>query len=396
MISIDKSKCTGCGACIQKCPNDCISMECDEYGFEYPKIDVQQCINCNACEKVCQQYTVKNMTKSVQRAYAAVNESAIDLYLESSGGAFGAIAKKILEKSGIVYGCAIMNGIDVKHIRVTSLENLKLLYGSKYVYSTTGDTFSKVKDDLEKGKIVLYSGTPCQISGLKLFLQKNYDNLYTVDIVCHGVPSQYHFKKMLDWIGTKHNIKIVDVLFRTKDKKKAKGTYSGAIVSDDGKHIKYAYYDYYYYFYYLMGLISRENCYQCQFANLNRPGDITIGDFWGVEGFKLDLDISRGCSLVITNSVKGNELLQESGINKQEVPLDAAIKNNKQLSSPVDKPEARMKILNKMKILTTGQLQTDFLKSYKRQRLLCRLKYLIPSSVKTVIQRIRYRNVLKG
>lgn len=393
MIIIDKQRCTACGACVQSCPKKCITMEHDEEGFWFPKINEQECTNCGKCNKVCQLINIDiESRKFQQRAYAVVNKSRRDLLEESSGGAFGALAKNILSCGGIIYGCTI-NGFEAKHIRISSLDELNTLFGSKYIQSNTYNTYFEAKSDLDNGLPVLYSGTPCQIVGLKCYLGKNYENLLLVDIVCHGVPSDYQFAKMMEWIEKKNNIKIDDIKFRDKSKK---GTYSGLIISEDGRKIDYAYFDYYFYYYYLHGLISRQSCYQCQYANLDRKSDITIGDFWGVEGFQLKLDISKGCSLVIVNTQKGQEYLDKTDVNIEEISLNSAVKINEQLLHPVAIPKTRNTINHQMVICSAEENQRIFLRKYFFCRMICKVKYSLPKRLIGLVQKVRYGNFQKN
>ena len=196
MIKIDFEHCTGCEACIQICPQKCISTQQGEFDFLYPVVDEDRCIDCHLCEKVCP------IDKDVsapedQKASAAVNKDKKVLVNSTSGAAFSALSDHVLGQNGVVYGCA-MDGMKVHHVRIDNLRNLKRLRGSKYVQSRIGNVFKEAEADLQEGRKVLFSGTPCQIAGLKYYLRKEYENLITVDIVCHGVGSQAYFDKFLD------------------------------------------------------------------------------------------------------------------------------------------------------------------------------------------------------
>ena len=189
MFAINYENCTGCGACIQRCPKQCISWTTKEFDFRYPQVDEAACINCGLCEKVCP--IDKELKEPIaQKAYAAVHKDSSVLEKSTSGGAFTALADTIFAQGGVVYGAAMLNGMQVKHIRTENKTAFAVLRSSKYLQSDTGTTYQMVEQDLKQGKVVLYSGTPCQIDGLKCFLRKEYENLYTADIVCHGVGSQ--------------------------------------------------------------------------------------------------------------------------------------------------------------------------------------------------------------
>lgn len=214
MIKVDYEHCTGCGACVQKCPKNCISWEEEKLGFLYPSVDVEKCINCGLCESVCpigQDITALEN----QKAYAVVHEKANVLLTSTSGGAFSVLADYVLSQDGVVYGASMDDNLQVEHIRIAAIEELDKLKGSKYVQSTTGETFKQAETDLKAGKEVLYVGTPCQIAGLHRFLSREYDNLITADIVCHGVGSQAYFDRFVQYLENCHG-KITDIQFRMK------------------------------------------------------------------------------------------------------------------------------------------------------------------------------------
>ena len=215
MLTVDFEKCTGCGACVQRCPKQCISWVQREFGFRYPQIDKEACINCGLCEKVC---PIDKMVEApvAQKAYAAVHRNSEVLAKSTSGGAFTAIADVIFAQGGIIYGAAMMDDMQVKHIRASSKDEIELLRSSKYLQSDTGTTYQMAEHDLKQGKEVLYSGTPCQIDGLNNFLGKDYENLYTIDIVCHGVGSQAYFDKYMDFARERYG-KIKALRFRSKE-----------------------------------------------------------------------------------------------------------------------------------------------------------------------------------
>lgn len=197
MLNIDYEHCSGCGACVQKCPKGCIAWEKGELGFQYPVIASDICINCHLCESVCPIGKALDAPE-IQVVSALVNKNADILSHSTSGGAFTAIAENVLKQEGIVYGCSMEEGFQVRHIRVTEVAGLEKLRGSKYVQSDTGETFKLAEQDLKAGRRVLFSGTPCQIEGFKRFLGKAYENLLTIDIVCHGVGSQVILTNLMD------------------------------------------------------------------------------------------------------------------------------------------------------------------------------------------------------
>ena len=215
MITMDKN-CTACGACVQKCPKACITMQEDENGFLFPKVDKEKCVGCGLCEKVCH-LNINASNDKTKTAVACVHRSEEVLKRSTSGGAFSAIAERIFACKGIVYGCGYVTPTQPQHIRIERQDDMKKLRGSKYVQSTIENAYRQVFDDLRADKLVFFTGTPCQVAGLKAFLGKPYDNLITADIICHGVPSAAYFKKFVDWYEEKHQCKVIDFDFVTTD-----------------------------------------------------------------------------------------------------------------------------------------------------------------------------------
>lgn len=386
MLTVDFEKCTGCGACVQRCPKQCISWVQREFGFRYPQIDKEACINCGLCEKVC---PIDKMVEApvAQKAYAAVHRNSEVLAKSTSGGAFTAIADVIFAQGGIIYGAAMMDDMQVKHIRASSKDEIELLRSSKYLQSDTGTTYQMAEHDLKQGKEVLYSGTPCQIDGLNNFLGKDYENLYTIDIVCHGVGSQAYFDKYMDFARERYG-KIKALRFRSKEY--AGWSCGGVVVVDSSdclKQIPYWDFDNYYYSYFLSGDIYRKSCYTCKYANTKRVGDFSLGDYWGVEKLHLTLNTQGGCSLLLINSDKGNRLLQSiQSLILQETSVDSAVKQNEQLKAPSKLPATRKDRILEYEGMTGIQIQKNYLKNYKKRYLKGRLKSMIPYKVKLIIR----------
>ena len=299
MINIkDKSKCCGCSACMNKCPKDAITMVEDEYGFKYPQVDMEKCINCGLCEKVCpynNEYDKKQVfEKSI--AYGGWNTDENIRAISTSGGVFTSIAKYIIEKNGVVCGAIYDKELNVVHDIVDNLDDLKKMNGSKYVQSDMKDNFRKIKEKLEKGVYVLFSGTPCQVSGLNSFLGKEYDNLYTCDIVCHGVPSPKVFEKYKKELEKENNSKLVNLNFR--DKVSGWQGYSLSTKFDNNKSFSINAQKTSYMKAFLSDIDLRESCPTCKFAKLPRYADFTLGDFWGVDESYPDLNPdNKGTSL---------------------------------------------------------------------------------------------------
>lgn len=389
MIS-STSACTGCNACVQKCPRGCITLEENKYGFLYPKIDKTKCISCNLCDEVCH---LKNYTlpKTMPTVYAAAHQNGDIVLKSTSGGAFSAIAEKILSAGGVVYGCAYDRNLKPSHIRVDNAGCLNLLYGSKYVQSDINNCYNEILKDLKEKRAVFFTGTPCQVAGLKTFLGKDYGNLFTADLICHGVPSYAYFRKFINWLEEKDNCRVLDYNFRSKDNKgwSLSGTYT--IEKNDKKRVKKVFYfDNYYYHYFLNGDIYRESCYDCKFANIHRPGDFTLGDLWGVEKIKINFNIKNGCSLLFVNSTKGANLLKDVNIELQEIPIDFALQNNEQLHIPSKKTSCRKEILEEYSSCTAEQIQSIYRKKYRKKRLIATIKNIVPQKMRKVLLSLRY------
>lgn len=325
-----KEKCTGCFACYNICPKNAIEMYEDELGYIYPSINNDKCINCNLCKKVCP--VLNNVQKNKSRqALAMWNNNKIFRQQSTSGGIASTLYEYILKKGGIIYGCTNSVEDKFKFIRVDNIKDLYLVRGSKYVHSYINNQFRNVKRDLEENKEVMFIGTPCQVAGLRKFLRKQYDNLYLADIICHGVPSQ---RILRDELKEKINeIKDIRVNFREDNKYKMK------VIDKNGNEILNEGIDKNFYLLaFQKSLFSRENCYQCEYANINRVGDLTLGDFWGINKDEKNYIIEEkyGISLCLINTDKGEKLISKikDKCYLEERNMEEAILGNTQLREP--------------------------------------------------------------
>lgn len=390
MIKFD-NKCTACGACAQICPKHCISFEAADLGTLYPKINEDICVNCGMCENVCPIH-IELKQPSNQKAFAVVHNDSKILLGSSSGGFFSALAQLIIGQNGIVYGCAFDKNMNPVTIGVDSVEELYKLRGSKYVQSDTTSAFIKVKTDLLEGRPVLFTGTPCQVAGLKSFLGKPYDHLICVDLICHGVPSSQYFLDYLHHLEHKTGSKIQGFNFRDKRTKGwgLSGTYEGTREGTCEKYThKLFYFQSYYYSYFLHGETYRESCYSCKYASLNRVGDFTMGDLWGAEGMRLPFSVEGGCSLVIANSIKAQELLNALEIQYAEVPLEVAVRYNQQLQTPSECPRHREDRIKEYKVNSAEEIERYFFQAYRKANCIAKLKYLTPMWLKKILLRFR-------
>lgn len=333
MIQLAKHKdCTGCAACMNACVHNAISMEYTESGFTYPSINPTNCIECGLCELSCPIiHPIQNEHTKTPETYAMWNYR--DRISSSSGGAFSAYARKIIADGGIIYGATFDNSLNLRHIGITSPEDLEILKGSKYLQSNIGETFKDIKKALRENIPVLFCGTPCQVAGLRSYLKKDYDILLTIDIVCHGVPSQKIFNSYLNKIKKQLNIKhITDFKFR-----RLNGWGFMTQIKTGNKYINlYGEKDLYMEAF-NKGYIFRESCYSCPYAKIPRQGDCTIADFWGIgrHGHVFKYDVTKGVSLILVNSPKGEKAtqqIQNSFLEKRS--FEEAIIENKNIHSP--------------------------------------------------------------
>ncbi len=325
----DKNSCTGCNACLNICPTHCISTKEDAYGFLYPHIDSNTCIDCGLCVKVCPS---NNNTAYYQptNVYAAINKNKFDYSSATSGGIATLLSRKIIEKNGVVYGVAFSKELNAHHIRVDKADDIEKIKGSKYIQSDTGDTFSKVKQDLNNDNYVLYVGTPCQIAGLRNYLGKDYPKLLMCDLVCHGTPAAKLLKEHLNSVSNIEQIEKIS--FRDKE-----GYYLSVFNNNDIIYRKRNFKDVFY-LGFLKSLFCRESCCSCKYAKPQRVSDITLGDFWGFDSQKgkFPTSAANGLSLVMINTEKGKSFFNECKEDMIfiERTLEEAVVGNKQLRHP--------------------------------------------------------------
>ena len=307
-----KAECTGCTACLNSCPRKCIKMHQDNEGFLYPVIDKDKCVECGLCEKVCPVENPIFNNSNTPSVYAAYVNDIQERQKSSSGGVFYVIAKWVIDNGGIVFGSTIDNHNQVYHCAVERTEDLSILRGSKYVQSDLRNVFLEVKEALKLNRYCYFVGTPCQVAGLKACLRKDYANLLTSDLVCHGVPSQWIFDQHISFLERKYNGEIHNYRFR--DNKAWRGCEIFEVERHNGSHrtiINPTYHLSPYLYSFMYGMISRYSCYDCKFAIIPRQGDITLADYWGAERLFADIESKSGVSLVLCNTTKGEEILKK-------------------------------------------------------------------------------------
>lgn len=370
MIKITKKEqCCGCHSCVSICPRKCITLEPDTEGFLYPKVNKKECINCGLCLIKCplNQHNAKSIQNDVV-AFSAKSDSVVIRKGSSSGGIFYHLAKKVIGLGGLVIGASFNNDFSVSHKCIEKIDDLHQLMGSKYVQSEIGRTFLKAKELLDGGRVVYFSGTPCQIFGLRLFLGKDYSNLLTQDIICHGVPSNAIW---LNYFNSVASEAVNSVSFR--DKKTGWRNYSVTIGNYSSEH-----YDDPYFNAFLKGYILRPSCYSCKFKSLQRQSDFTLGDFWG-SGSKWDVNTDDlGTSLVLINTKKGLEFFTTIGdeISFERVDFYDSIKGNPSYSRSTKRPRGRDSFVRRIR-------KNCFCSEYK--------KIMSGSKIKALIRRLLKR-----
>ena len=306
---IDKKNCCGCGACVASCPQKCIQMIEDDEGFLYPKVDESKCIKCGICEKVCPIIQYTNQNQQQPKCVLAYSKDNAIREKSSSGGIFSEIANYILKNKGVVYGAAVTENLQVEHIRITREEELYQLRGSKYVQSNLKNIFLQIEKDLKNDIEVLFTGTPCQIAGIKKFLKKEYKNLYTCDIICHGVPSPKVFTIYIKELEKKYASQVKEIYFRNKDT--GWNNFRIKIVFENGKIYSCEANKDPFMKSFLQNANLRPSCYQCNFSTIPRLADITLGDYWGVNIVHPELKDDKGISMITINNDRGERVLQK-------------------------------------------------------------------------------------
>lgn len=324
-------KCYGCHACYNVCPKHAISMQEDSFGTLVPVIQQEKCVDCGLCQRVCPALNESRFA-TPQQVYAAIAKDEADYKASTSGGIATTFAKKVIDDGGVVYGATVMDDLTVRHTRASTMEELERQRGSKYVQSAVGDSYGKVKQDLENEKTVLFVGTPCQVDGLHLFLGRDYEKLITVNLICHGVPANRLLKDNVH--QAVKELKALSISFRNN-------TGFALTVSQGSRTIyKQEFYKDPYYLGFMRKLFYRSTCYTCKYAQKQRVGDITIGDFWGFDKTKsFVVETPYGLSVVLVNTQAGERFFEECSdrLLYQKRDLDEAVSGNPQLRHPSQK-----------------------------------------------------------
>ena len=388
LANTNKTSCNGCSACSNVCPVDAIRFIPDEIGFLYPSIDSNICIKCKKCEAICSETQIANLKEPLQ-VYAAANKNRNALYNSSSGGIFSVLAEHILQNNGIVCGCVFDSSLNPIHICTEKREEFLLMQKSKYAQSDIKFVYREIKEYLKKGKTVLFTGTPCQVSALYSIVGRNHENLVTMDLICHGVPSNAMFHKFLSYLEKKYKTKIINFDFRSK--KYGWPRFTMEFTNNSGKIKNIGKYDEFYIPAFTSGNMMRPSCFDCTYATPKRIGDITIGDFWGHEKVDLPFDISRGLSVFTLNSKTALNFLpvfQES-LHTMAIDYQIAVTHNTCLNRPTSKGNKWDFYMTAFKNDNIESAAKQYIETHKNRILQFRIKNLIPKEIFIKLKKMR-------
>lgn len=348
---------------MQACPKQCIAMAADAEGFLYPRIDETRCVSCGCCEKVCPVLTQSETPQTGKpSAYAAYCTDEAIRMASSSGGVFTVLAQQILAQGGVVFGAAFDADWSVRHIAVETTADLSRLRGSKYLQSHTDNTYTEAKQFLRQGRTVLYTGTPCEIEGLKNFLGRSYEKLITQDVICHGVPSQKLWKKYISYQEKCAGASARQMFFRSK--KYGWKTYALSLSFHNDKTYVQSFQKDWYMQMFTQNVCLRPSCYNCCFKKLNRVSDLTLADFWGCETVCPELDDDKGLSLVLVHSEKGQLLLEHcmEQLKWKSVDVDKALQGNAAMTQSCKNPPQREMFMRNLEAMDFQTLAKTYLK----------------------------------
>lgn len=332
-ILAELNKCTGCTACTNICTHNAIQMIEDNEGFLIPSVDSSKCVNCNLCEQICP-VTNSKLKIGTDNPKTFAMWSTNDRIVSSSGGAFSAFARYIIDKGGVIFGAVYDQDFNLIHTNTSCIEGLEPMRGSKYMQSSVGMTYREVKESLLSDKYVLFCGTPCQIAGLRSYLRKEYEKLLTLDLVCHGVPSNKIFKSYLNKLKSKIHIDKDEQVINYEFRRRNGWGFSPSISTNKCTKKKLYDVDALYMEAFNASAIFRKCCYTCCYSSIPRVGDCTIADFWGIGryGTPFKHNVMKGVSLVLANTSKGQSIISElHDCFIEERTLDEALIENHNL-----------------------------------------------------------------
>lgn len=378
IVNIVKKKCCGCSSCVQVCPQQCINMKEDVEGFLYPSVDSSICVGCLKCEKTCPCLNQDDERFPIG-SYASINQDSEIRKQSSSGGTFYKLAHKIIDEGGVVFGARFDDNLNVIHDLAVDTDGLRNFIGSKYVQSSISDCFKKCRELLQKGTNVLFAGTPCQIAGLRKFLQKDYANLITVDVICHGVPSPLVWRKYVKEVS--QNKRITHMSFRDK----RDGWYNYRVTFNSQNEDLYSclFRDDPYMQLFLNDYTLRPSCYNCPAKSGRSGSDITLGDLWGVDVLSPSMYDGKGTGLVLVSTMKGKKnLLELNCLRIEEVDFLESMSRNKAWKDSYSSPSLRDVFFSQLK---TSSIKSLYIK-YIRPDLL--LKNRLKDKIKKIIRNV--------
>lgn len=348
VISIEKRQCTGCAACANVCPVQCIQMKEDKEGFLYPDVNYTDCIRCGQCTLVCigHQPIPVETYQQYPKVYAGWTKNTTVHSRSSSGGIFTTVADYVIRNRGEVWGARVAHDCSVSHSKEKDLHGVEQLRGSKYVQSNLGDSYKIIKQSLKSSPFVLFVGTPCQVYGLHAFLGEKKENLFTIDLVCHGVSSPKVWREYCKYQENAYKSKIIDVSFR--DKKYGWENYGMFMRFANGD----SYYDTKFKDYFLFGfrndMFLRPACYECKFSSIQRYGDITLADYWLINRHHFNAYNKNGTSMILINTLKGEQMLDilKDDLVLYQTSIETAIQCNPCLVKPSALPRTRDKFFS--------------------------------------------------
>lgn len=351
---VKKKYCTGCKACYNACPKDAINIVIDEEGFWYPKINIDKCISCHLCSKVCPSLKVLKKPSQIAdiKVYAAYSLKEETRIKSTSGGIFFELASNVIDNGGYVVGAVYDENHHVKHHIASDKEELIKLRQSKYVQSDSCNIYEKTKLLLEEDNLVMFCGTPCQIAAITCFLGKGYEKLILCDFICRGVASPKVYEAYLEMLRIRYKSKIKQITF--KNKTYGWNRFSTLVEFENGEeYIQDRYHDLYIVGYLQTNLFCRPSCYQCKYKEIPHVSDITLADFWGISKTRPHLDQEKGTSLVLINSEKGKKLFEKIKVNliSESCSLEEAINGDDSMLNSIEKNHSRKKFykdLNKL------------------------------------------------
>lgn len=380
IIISNKRDCCGCMACVQVCPKHCIKLIEDKEGFRYPEVDATDCIECRLCEKTCPILNQDSPNKP-KLVLAGINPDENIRIESSSGGVFTMLAEKTIKRGGVVFGASFDSQWTVRHDYTDSLDGLFKFRGSKYVQSDIGENYTRVGDFLKEGREVLFTGTACQIAGLYHFLKQPYENLITVDVLCHGVPSPMIWREYLNGVCKKYQVSLSELTFISFRGKQIGWRRFGLEINAGNKQLVNEPLDQNVFLKgFLRDLYLRPSCHNCQFRKGKCHSDITIADYWGIWNHHPQMDDDLGTSLILVNSVKGEKILNQLSLKKTETSYNEALSGNSPMEHSVIETPFRQEFWERY--FTEGLKVVESICKKMQPGLMCRVINKVKSIIK--------------